>query len=146
METKNPTLADQHVGRRLRGRREELNLSQQELADQLGITFQQLQKYERGANRVSAGRLFDLAKALETRITYFFEGLDGVAFVRRGVSEEAAAPIAPPMDKDAAELLAAFGRIKDAETRKSILALTKKAAGAGKPAPGGKRKAKSKAR
>ena len=62
METKNPTLADQHVGRRLRWRREELALSQQELADRLGVTFQQIQKYENGRNRISAGRLFESAK------------------------------------------------------------------------------------
>jgi|JI6StandDraft_1071083.scaffolds.fasta_scaffold00116_62 transcriptional regulator with XRE-family HTH domain len=144
LETKNPTLADQHVGRKLRWRRQELNLSQQELADRLGVTFQQIQKYERGANRVSAGRLFDLAQALETRIAYFYDGLDVVsaAAARRGAAEDAA-EFTGQLDRESVDLLIAFQKIEDPEVRKSILASVKKQA---KQAPTAKSRAKPKAR
>ncbi len=143
METKNPTLADQHVGRKLRWRRQELKLSQQELADRLGVTFQQIQKYERGANRVSAGRLFDLAQALETRIMYFYDGLDLVsAAARRGAAEDAA-EFTGQIDKEAVDLLIAFQKIPDPEARKTILAMVKKEA---RQAPAKKPRSKAKAR
>ena len=66
---------DLHLGRRLRRRRRLLGLTQQQLAVQVGIRFQQIQKYECGANRISAARLWELAEALETPITYFYDGL-----------------------------------------------------------------------
>ena len=66
---------DLHLGKRLRSRRRLLGLTQQQLALAVGIRFQQIQKYECGANRISAARLFQLAKALETPINYFYDGL-----------------------------------------------------------------------
>lgn len=66
---------DLHVGRRLRRRRRLLGLTQQALADQVGIRFQQIQKYECGANRVSASRLFELSEALSVPVQHFYEGL-----------------------------------------------------------------------
>jgi len=66
---------DLHLGRRLRRRRRLLGLTQQQLAVQVGIRFQQIQKYECGANRISAARLWQLAEALETPVAYFYEGL-----------------------------------------------------------------------
>jgi len=66
---------DLHVGKRLRRRRRLLGLTQQNLAEQVGIRFQQIQKYECGANRVSAARLFELSEALSVPIQYFYEGL-----------------------------------------------------------------------
>lgn len=66
---------DLHLGRRLRRRRRLLGLTQQQLALQVGIRFQQIQKYECGANRISAARLWQLAEALETPVAYFYEGL-----------------------------------------------------------------------
>jgi len=66
---------DLHLGKRLRRRRRLLGLTQQQLAQAVGIRFQQIQKYECGANRISAARLFQLAKALETPINYFYDGL-----------------------------------------------------------------------
>ena len=66
---------DLHLGRRLRRRRRLLGLTQQQLALQVGIRFQQIQKYECGANRISAARLWQLAEALETPVSYFFDGL-----------------------------------------------------------------------
>ena len=69
---------DLHLGRRLRRRRRLLGLTQQQLADQVGIRFQQIQKYECGANRISAARLWQLAEALESPVSYFYDGLEDV--------------------------------------------------------------------
>src|SRR5919107_3977763 len=66
---------DRHVGGRIRERRIMLGLTQQQLADLIGVTYQQAHKYERGINRVSAGRLFEIAKVLSVAIGYFYEGL-----------------------------------------------------------------------
>ncbi|KAK0341823.1 helix-turn-helix transcriptional regulator [Brevundimonas diminuta] len=66
---------DLHLGRRLRRRRRLLGLTQQQLGDRVGVRFQQIQKYECGANRLSAARLWELAEALETPVTYFYDGL-----------------------------------------------------------------------
>ena len=68
---------DQHVGKRIRHRRWLVGMTQQQLADQVGIKFQQIQKYETGANRVSASRLWDIAKSLQVDISFFFEGIEG---------------------------------------------------------------------
>jgi transcriptional regulator with XRE-family HTH domain len=70
---------DLHLGRRLRRRRRLLGLTQQQVADVVGIRFQQVQKYECGANRVSAARLWQLSEALEAPVTYFFDGLEPAA-------------------------------------------------------------------
>jgi transcriptional regulator with XRE-family HTH domain len=66
---------DVHVGARVRLRRQILKMSQEKLGDQLGVTFQQVQKYERGTNRVGASRLWRLSQVLEVPISYFFEGM-----------------------------------------------------------------------
>jgi transcriptional regulator with XRE-family HTH domain len=68
---------DRHVGARVRERRIMLGFTQQQLADLIGVTYQQAHKYERGINRISAGRLFEIAHVLSVPINYFFEGLDG---------------------------------------------------------------------
>ena len=70
-----PNPIDRHVGLRIRLRRKELGISQEKLAESIGLTFQQVQKYERAANRVSASKLWEVARALETSISYFYEGL-----------------------------------------------------------------------
>ncbi len=67
--------ADRHVGARIRERRIMLGLSQQQLAQMIGVTYQQAHKYERGLNRISAGRLFDIAQVLAVPISWFFEGM-----------------------------------------------------------------------
>src|SRR6266404_7968600 len=67
---------DRYVGARIRERRIMLGLTQQQLADLIGVTYQQAHKYERGINRVSAGRLFEIARVLSVPVSYFFEGLD----------------------------------------------------------------------
>lgn len=77
-----PNPIDRHVGLRIRLRRKELGISQERLAESIGLTFQQVQKYERAANRVSASKLWEVARALNTSISYFYEGLpaDGELF------------------------------------------------------------------
>ena len=71
-----PSPVDAHVGARIRLRRKLLGLSQQQLAEKLGLPFQQVQKYERGVNRVSASKLYETARLLQAPVTHFFEGLD----------------------------------------------------------------------
>ncbi len=68
--------ADRHVGSRIRERRVMLGLSQQQLAQMIGVTYQQAHKYERGLNRISAGRLYEIAQVLSVPVSWFFEGLD----------------------------------------------------------------------
>jgi transcriptional regulator with XRE-family HTH domain len=77
---------DLHVGKRLRRRRRLLGLTQQQLAESIGIRFQQIQKYECGANRVTASRLYELAVALNVPVNYYFDGLQPVGDVN-GVGE-----------------------------------------------------------
>lgn len=85
--------ADRHVGMRIRERRLMLGLSQQQLARLIGVTYQQAHKYERGLNRISAGRLFEIAQVLQVPISWFFEGIDqgppspGLTVVQRRVLE-----------------------------------------------------------
>jgi transcriptional regulator with XRE-family HTH domain len=67
---------DRHVGQQMRHRRWMIGMTQQQLADAVGIRFQQIQKYETGANRVSASRLWDIAKAMDVPVSFFFEGID----------------------------------------------------------------------
>ena len=74
-EDRSPNPVDLHVGARIRMRRRMQGVSQERLADALGLTFQQVQKYERGANRVSASKLYEIAASLRTPVSYFFEGL-----------------------------------------------------------------------
>jgi len=75
VSTARATAADRHVGNRIRERRVMLGLSQQQLAQMIGVTYQQAHKYERGLNRISAGRLFEIAQVLGVPISWFFEGL-----------------------------------------------------------------------
>lgn len=79
MAKKTPLPADRHVGNRIRMRRLMLSMSQEKLADKIGLTFQQVQKYEKGTNRVGASRLAQIATALNCQIPFFFEGLPGGA-------------------------------------------------------------------
>ncbi len=68
---------DIHIGQRLRNRRAELGMSQQELGDMVDVAFQQIQRYERGTNRISGGKLYRLAKGLNIPVSYFYEGVEG---------------------------------------------------------------------
>lgn len=135
MEKRDPSLIDQTVGERIRKRRKSLELSQDELAARLGVTYQQLQKYENGKNRISAGRLYDIAKVLKTSIAYFYEGLEPLhSAVRRGTSEEGEDFLGPE-DAQLVELVRVFRQIRDPGARNSTLTMVKKhARAAGKSA------------
>jgi transcriptional regulator with XRE-family HTH domain len=105
---------DQHVGKRIRHRRWLVGMTQQQLADQVGIKFQQIQKYETGANRVSASRLWDIAKSLQVDISFFFEGIEGDEVqVEPGV-----APRDVLSDKEALELLRSYYAIPENQRRR----------------------------
>ncbi|MEQ9174681.1 MAG: helix-turn-helix transcriptional regulator [Alphaproteobacteria bacterium] len=122
------TSVDAHVGQRLRQRRTLMGLTQERLAEALGLTFQQVQKYERGANRVGASRLFDLSRVLCVEVGYFFEGLgDGGAATAGGLAEERAPSLAPdPMARrETLELVRAYYRITDPALRRQVFDLAK---------------------
>jgi transcriptional regulator with XRE-family HTH domain len=76
--TNRASSVDRHVGQRIRDRRVMLGLSQHQMAEMIGVTYQQAHKYERGINRISAGRLYEISRALNVPITFFFDGLDGI--------------------------------------------------------------------
>ena len=84
-----PSVVDKHVGARLRAARLEAGKSQTQVAEALGVAFQQVQKYEKGTNRISAGTLHELSRLLDTTVQFFFDGLGGVAG-RRGNKDVAA--------------------------------------------------------
>jgi transcriptional regulator with XRE-family HTH domain len=122
------TPVDAYVGRRLKQRREDLSMSQERLAEMLGISFQQVQKYERGLNRVGASRLFQLCSILGVESSFFFDGLSPTPI--SGMAEAApefdtlstASLLAAP---GALELLADYARLKSAGQRKKVLELIK---------------------
>lgn len=125
-----PHPVDIHVGSRVRQRRTLLGMSQEKLGDALGLTFQQVQKYERGANRVGASRLHDISRILDVPVSYFFEELSGSAAA--GLAEEPAAFERDPMAKrETLELVRAYYRITDPKVRKRIFELTKAVAKSG---------------
>ena len=103
---------DVHVGQRVRQRRLLLGMTLQELGDSVGIKFQQIQKYESGANRISASRMWDIAAAMEVPVSFFFEGLDGQA----PDTGEARGDILT--DKEALELVRAYYLIPENQRRR----------------------------
>ena len=112
---------DLHVGKRLRRRRRLLGLTQQQLAESVGIRFQQIQKYECGANRVSASRLFELAEALDVPVQYFYEGLsqrDEAANEGSGLAADVLS------QKETVDLIRAYYRLGE-RPRKRLLELAK---------------------
>jgi transcriptional regulator with XRE-family HTH domain len=121
---------DSHVGGRLRERRILLGLSQTRLGDSLGLSFQQIQKYERGIDRISVGRLVHLAHVLEVPITYFFDELvepdtagSSEGPVRAAVATAAATGEDPMSRRETLELVRAYYQIEQPELRKHVFAL-----------------------
>lgn len=138
-----PNPVDVHVGARVRLRRTLLGMSQEKLGQAIGLTFQQVQKYERGTNRIGASRLHELARALDVPIAFFFEEMnlgDGLAPVAvdgerkgpRGLSEAAAAFYGnePIMRRETLELVRAYLRIADPQLRRRVFELAKAIANA----------------
>lgn len=105
---------DVHVGKRIRHRRWVSGTTQQQLADQVGIKFQQIQKYETGMNRVSASRLWDISAALNVEVSFFFEGLDSEQI--DGALEGMPSDILS--DKEALELLRSYYAIPENQRRR----------------------------
>lgn len=106
---------DVHVGKRVRHRRWLIGMTQQQLAQQVGIKFQQIQKYETGANRISASRLWDIADALDVPVSFFFEGLeDG----QKEKSEKNAVPADLMGDKEALDLVRSYYAIPENQRRR----------------------------
>lgn len=105
---------DVYVGKRIRHRRWLVGMTQQQLAEQVGIKFQQIQKYETGANRVSASRLWDISEALEVPVSFFFEGLDVEAENRPGE----AVPADLMGDKEALDLVRSYYAIPENQRRR----------------------------
>jgi transcriptional regulator with XRE-family HTH domain len=110
---------DQHVGERIRARRTELGLTQEQLAEALNVSYQQVQKYETGANRISAGRIFELARKLRVDVGYFFEGLPLDAPAEPAPLEHGG------RQRSAIELVRKFAQIEDPQVRSAIAALVK---------------------
>lgn len=134
---------DAQVGNRVRLRRMLIGMSQEKLGEMLGLTFQQVQKYEKGVNRIGAGRLFHVAQILGVPIDYFYEGvIEQMPGAAHGFAEEPARP--PVMDflstGEGLQLTLAFMRIKDAKVRKRVLELIRSLAeGAEEDTPKAKR-------
>jgi transcriptional regulator with XRE-family HTH domain len=124
---------DVHVGGRVRLRRVFLGYSQEKLANALGLTFQQIQKYERGANRISASKLYELSRILSVPVTYFFEGVESDAESgSAGGQESGAAPAAihssdPDFtnQRETLQLISSYYRIPDSKVRAEVLSLLK---------------------
>ena len=116
---------DIQVGNRVRIRRMLIGMSQERLGDLLGLTFQQVQKYEKGVNRIGAGRLFEVSRILNVPVDFFYEGLSGAAG-QPGASENESAPVMEFVSSgEGLQLSLAFMKIKDAKVRKRVLDLVK---------------------
>jgi transcriptional regulator with XRE-family HTH domain len=116
---------DIQVGNRVRIRRMLIGMSQERLGDLLGLTFQQVQKYEKGVNRIGAGRLFEVARILNVPVDFFYEGLSGTAG-QPGTAEGESAPVMEFVSSgEGLQLSLAFMKIKDAKVRKRVLDLVK---------------------
>jgi transcriptional regulator with XRE-family HTH domain len=123
-----PNPVDRHVGLRIRMRRKELGISQERLAESIGLTFQQVQKYERAANRVSASKLWEMSRALAAPVGYFYEGLsDVVEPVGFNTPRDSMQDFL--MTSEGIELAASFPKIPRGRVRRRILDLVRAMAG-----------------
>jgi transcriptional regulator with XRE-family HTH domain len=132
-----PHPIDAHVGQKVRARRQTLDMSQDDLAQACGITFQQVQKYERGTNRIAVSRLVEIAKALKTPLDYFLDGsfqlLPGQKYAVKGFAEGKQPALEPdPMaSRDVRDLVRAYQSIKDAKLQKQLVEMAKTMASSG---------------
>ena len=126
-----PNPVDVHVGRRIRLRRTLLGMSQEKLGTAVKLTFQQIQKYESGANRVGSSRLYEISQILDVPVAFFFEEMSPeTAEVPPGLAEEQKEMDYDPLAKrETLELVRAYYRIEDPRVRKRIFELTKAVAG-----------------
>jgi len=122
-EERSANAIDRNIGQRVRSRRLEIGMSQERLAELLGVTFQQVQKYEKGVNRIAASRLHDISAALDMPPARFFEGLSsgrgpGVAEQGQDFEDVLATP-------EGAQLMALFASIKSVKVRRRVIELVK---------------------
>ncbi|MDR3425362.1 MAG: helix-turn-helix transcriptional regulator [Alphaproteobacteria bacterium] len=137
LRSENPDPVDIHVGARLRMRRNLVGLSQEQLGKSLGLTFQQIQKYERGINRMGSSRLFQIAKTLSIPVSYFFEDLPSTlgATAQQGFAESGQEPLEGGSAsehqsdydilrrRETLELIRAYYRIQDSKQRRKVYEL-----------------------
>jgi transcriptional regulator with XRE-family HTH domain len=130
--SKTPNPIDRHVGARVRMRRLMVGLSQSKLAGALDVTFQQVQKYEKGANRIGASRLQQLARVLEVPPSFFFEGAPASGAPSLGFNEDPGNTYVVDFlsTAEGLQLNRAFAAIKDPKLRKTVLDLVERIAGA----------------
>jgi transcriptional regulator with XRE-family HTH domain len=130
---KSPNPIDIHVGSRVRLRRMMLGMSQEKLGEHLGITFQQIQKYEKGTNRIGASRLQAIARVLNVPVAFFFEDAPGLTPVagNQGFEESQAASYVVDFlsSSEGLSLNKAFVRIRDAKVRRKVVELVRAIAG-----------------
>jgi transcriptional regulator with XRE-family HTH domain len=135
-----------HAGRRVRQRRTLLGMSESKLGDAVGLTFQQIQKYERGTNRMSSSRLFEFAKVLDVPVSYFFDAMPSIALAGRPMagrgrksSAEAGTPFSqdsdPLIKRETLELVRAYYKIVDRRARTCIFEMVRALGAGGTPAP-----------
>ena len=123
MPKKQANPIDVQVGNRVRIRRMLIGMSQERLGDLLGLTFQQVQKYEKGVNRIGAGRLFEMSRILNVPVDFFYEGVSAAPL---GTGEGNGAPVMEFVSSgEGLQLSLAFMKIKDAKVRKRVLDLVK---------------------
>lgn len=132
VEDEGPDPVDRHVGTRIRGRRVGLRVSQTKLGQAIGVTFQQIQKYESGSNRVGASNLFRIAKTLGVDVSFFFEGVASEASVDEpmgayGLADQAPSPFQgnPMNSREAFEMMHNYFRIVDPTVRKRLFQLVR---------------------
>ena len=127
MAKKQANPIDVQVGNRVRIRRMLIGMSQERLGDLLGLTFQQVQKYEKGVNRIGAGRLFEVSRILNVPVDFFYEGVSAQLTGQPGMAETEGSP--PVMEfvssGEGLQLSLAFMKIKDPKVRKRVLDLVK---------------------
>ena len=127
---KSSNSTDHHVGARVRMRRLMLDLSQTDLADAIGVSFQQVQKYEKGANRISASRLQQIANVVQVPIPFFFEGLPNHSVKAKGTIDASLSHVSNFLaTSEGLSLIKAFMKIKDSKLRRSIVHLVDEIAG-----------------
>jgi transcriptional regulator with XRE-family HTH domain len=126
---------DREIGTRMRTRRMLIGMSQEKLGEELGLTFQQVQKYEKGTNRISVARMVEIARVLGVDIHHFFEGLTGPK--GQGFAEPSQPPFIADFiaTQDGHQLMRAFARIKNAKHRRAIVQLANNLAEEAEPRP-----------
>ncbi len=130
MAKKSPNPIDKHVGSRVRMRRKMLNMSQEKLGDALGLTFQQVQKYEKGTNRIGASRLQAIANILQVPVSFFFEGAPHVAGQTAGLGNAPSPQYVTDFlaTSDGLSLTKSFMKIQSSQLRRRIVDLVEQIA------------------